>query len=123
MFKWWPEEETNRGLQVIAVLMALTLWIFVGLLPRMDLVKRHMTVAIKIHGASGSPVRLLPDTADVLIEGPKRVMSRMTDQDFEVFVDLDAVDLRDSRTIPLNVSGPPGVHWEISPTDVQVLVP
>lgn len=122
MFKWLPEEESNRGMQVIAALMALTLWIFVALLPRMDMDKRRMTLPIKVHNASMA-AQTNPLLAEVVMEGSKAAIARITEADLEVFVDLKQVDLKKTQTIPLTVSGPPGVHWEVSPTDVQVLLP
>lgn len=124
MFKWLPAEDSNRGLQVIAGLMALTLWIFVGLLPRMDLDKRRLTLPIKTHHASGSiPVRMHPVVAEVVLEGAKAAIGRITESELEVFVDLQHVDPRQAQVVPLSASGPPGVHWEIIPTEVQILVP
>lgn len=122
MFKWLPEQESKRGMQVIAALMALTLWIFVAFLPRMDIEKRRMTLPIKVHNAS-TPVLTNPMMADVVLEGAKTSLARITEADLEVFVDLKQVELKKTKVIPLTASGPPGVRWQVSPTDVQILVP
>lgn len=124
MFTLWAKEESNRGLQVIAILMAITLWIFVGLLPRIDSDKRKVSVEIKLKNApEARALRTDPAVAEVLIEGPKAAINKLSNQDLEVFVDLKH-RWNGARThAPLNVSGPPGIRWELTPSEVEILEP
>lgn len=124
MFALWTPEESNRGLQVIAVLMAITLWIFVALLPRIDNDKRKLSVEVKVKNPPNAlAYRTDPPVAEVTIEGPKVAINKLSDQDLEVFVDMKGHPATRSIQLPLNVSGPPGVKWELNPTDVMVTQP
>jgi len=124
MFTLWAKEESNRGLQVIAILMAITLWIFVGLLPRIDSDKRKVSVEIKLKNApEDHTFRTEPAVADVLIEGPKAAINKLSNQDLEVFVDMKHRWGGKRTQAPLNVSGPPGIRWELTPSEVEILEP
>lgn len=124
MISLWAREESNRGLQVIAALMAITLWLFVGLMPRIDSDKRKMTVDVKLRNAPEAPrLRTEPAVAEVTLVGPKTAIYKLKDQDLEVFVDLKHRWQGGATHVPLNISGPPGVSWELSPPEVRIVQP
>jgi len=124
MIVLWPHDESNRGLQVIAMLMAIALWIFVALLPRIDSDKRKLVTEIHVKYAAGLiALRTNPAVAEVQLEGPKVALSKLGEQDVEVFVDVKKQWQGHPRSLPLSVSGPPGVKWEVSPAEVQVVQP
>lgn len=124
MFSLWARDESNRGLQMIAILMAITLWIFVGLLPRIDNDKRKLPVEIKVRNApKARALRTDPVVAEVLIEGPKAAINKLENQDLEVFVDLKHRWDGKQTHAPLHVSGPPGIRLELTPGEVEILEP
>lgn len=124
MLAIWAKEESNRGLQVIAVLMAITLWLFVGLIPRIDSDKRKMTVGVKVRNAPQAvTLRTDPPVAEVTLVGPKTAIYKLSDEDLEVFVDLKHRWQGRAMQAPLNISGPPGVSWELSPPEVRIVQP
>ncbi|MNX94451.1 hypothetical protein D3C86_1266810 [compost metagenome] len=124
MISLWAKEESNRGLQVIAFLMAVTLWLFVGLIPRIDSDKRKMTVDVKVKNApEAMRLRTDPAVAEVTVVGPKTAIYKLSDEDLEVFVDLKHRGLGRTTHVPLNISGPPGVSWELSPPEVRIVQP
>lgn len=124
MFSLGAKDESNRGLQVIAILMAITLWIFVGLLPRIDSDKRKLSVEIKFKNApKARTFRTDPAVAEVLIEGPKTAINKLGNRDLEVYVDLKHRWDGQPTHAPLHVSGPPGIRWELTPGEVEILEP
>lgn len=124
MISLWAREESNRGLQVIAVLMAITLWLFVGLMPRIDSDTRKMMVDVKLRNApEEARLRTEPAVAEVTLVGPKTAIDKLSDHDLEVFVDLKHRWQGRTMRVPLNISGPPGLNWELSPPEVRILPP
>lgn len=124
MIQLIPAEESHRRLRLIAVLTAVALWIFVALLPRIDTDRRKLIVGIKVKNAPETAfLRAAPQEAEVTLEGPKAAVGKLNEQDLEVFVDLHGKLPDPARNLPVQVSGPPGVRWEISPADIHVIAP
>ncbi|MNL42712.1 hypothetical protein D3C87_1651830 [compost metagenome] len=104
--------------------MAITLWLFVGLIPRIDSDKRKMTVGVKLRNAPQAlTLRTDPPVAEVTLVGPKTAIYKLSDEDLEVFVDLKHRGPGRATHVPLNISGPPGVSWELSPPEVRIVQP
>lgn len=116
-------EESNSGLRVIAVLMAIALWLFVGPWQRIETGVRKISLPIEVKNArTDAPVRIHPSRAEVTIEGPRKAIEHLEEDQLEAFVDLRYRPFGTSR-YPVHVSVPPGVRYEVIPSEVQVITP
>lgn len=124
MIQLGTPEDSNRRLQLIAVLTAVALWIFVALLPRIDTDKRKLTVPIQLHHAPEAVfLRASPQEAEVTIEGPRGAVGKLGEGDVEVFADLRGERPAPGRLVTLQVTGPSGMRWEVSPMSIRVIAP
>lgn len=116
-------DESNSGLRVIAILMAIALWLFVGPWQRIETGVRKISLPIEVKNARNeAPHRTVPARVDVTIEGPRKAIDRLAEDQLEAFVDLRQEDLAPKR-YPIHVSVPPGVRYEVVPPEVQVVTP
>jgi len=116
-------DESNSGLRVIAVLMAIALWLFVGPWQRIETGIRKFSLPIEVKNARNeAPVRIQPARAEVTIEGPRKAIEHLEDGQLEAFVDLRHRPFGNSR-YPVHVSVPPGVRYQVIPSEVHVVTP
>ncbi len=123
MTRLLARDESNSGLRVIAVLMAIALWLFVGPWQRIETGVRKISLPIEVKNVrAAEPVRLDPARAEVTIEGPRKAIEHLEEGQLEAFVDLRHRDRGMSR-YPVHVSVPPGVRYQVSPSEVHVVTP
>ncbi|MNX14481.1 YbbR-like protein [compost metagenome] len=116
-------DESNSGLRVIALLMAIALWLFVGPWQRIETGVRKITLPIDVkNGRNEAPVRIQPAHAEVTIEGPRKAIEHLEEGQLEAFVDLRLRGHHPSR-YPVHVSVPPGVRYQVIPSEVHVVTP
>lgn len=117
------QDESNSGLRVIAVLMAIALWLFVGPWQRIETGVRKVSLPIAIKNAPArTPTRIDPPMAQVAIEGPRKAIEHLEESQLEAYVDWRA-RRRDHRNIPIHVSVPPGVRYQVTPSEVRIVTP
>lgn len=116
-------DESNSGLRVIAVLMAIALWLFVGPWQRIETGVRKISLPIEVKNVrSDERITLQPSRAEVTIEGPRKAIEHLEEGQLEAFVDLRHRD-RGQSQYPVHVSVPPGVRYQVSPSEVHVVTP
>jgi YbbR domain-containing protein len=123
MTRLMARDESNSGLRVIAVLMAIALWLFVGPWQRIETGVRKISLPIEVKNArAAEPVRIDPARAEVTIEGPRKAIEHLEEGQLEAFVDLRHSDRAMAR-YPVHVSVPPGVRYQVIPSEVHVVTP
>lgn len=116
-------DESNSGLRVIAVLMAIALWLFVGPWQRIETGVRKVSLPIEVKNARTSEkITLQPSLAEVTIEGPRKAIEHLEEGQLEAFVDLRHRGSARSR-YPVHVSVPAGVRYQVIPSEVHVVTP
>ena len=116
-------DESNSGLRVIALLMAIALWLFVGPWQRIETGVRKISLRIEVKNArADAPVRVQPAQAEVTIEGPRKAIEHLEEGQLEAFVDLRHRGHSPLR-YPVHVSVPPGVRYQVIPSEVHVVTP
>lgn len=121
-----PEKraEDTTGLRVLAVLMALALWGFVGISQHhlvTNVAQKRLALAIKINNPPpGSRFRLEPQFADVTVEGPSKALDKLTEGDLSAFVDLK-FHVPDAGRAQVHVSVPEGMKYQVAPEAVALL--
>jgi YbbR domain-containing protein len=116
-------DESNSGLRVIAVLMAIALWLFVGPWQRIETGERKISLPIDIKNPPvEESLHLDPARAEVTIEGPRKAIEHLEEGQLEAFVDLRHWNRTKTRYL-VQVSVPPGVRYQVTPSEVHVITP
>lgn len=117
--------QSTTGLKILAVLMAIALWGFVGVSQRVGLnfpAHRRLSVEIEVkHPPPFEHIHLVPAFADVVVEGPAPAVDRLTEGDIEAYVDLGYTAPRQDRA-PVKVVVPDTLKYQVTP-GVVTLVP
>ena len=127
MSDWWSKLGTcsNRGIQLIAILMAATLWTFVAFLPRMESDQRKMNLAVSVKHASGVAHAPLwstqPRVVEVLLTGPKGLVARIQERDLDLHV-LPSPGHRPGQPLPIQMDSPAGIQCEVTPAEVRLVI-
>jgi YbbR domain-containing protein len=114
-------KQSNLFYQVFAFIIAVVLWMFVGMGSRFEMGERQMILPIALKNAPTSvALNAAPATASLKIEGPKKALDSLEENDFSVFVDLAHGWKQD---LEINVTSPPGIKpATIEPHKVRVLL-
>ncbi len=116
-------DDSNSGLRVIAVLMAIALWLFVGPWQRIETGVRKISLPIEVKNLRADDrVKLNPARVEVTIEGPRTAIEHLEEGQLEAFVDLRQ-QTENETLFPVHVSVPPGVRYQVIPSEVHVITP
>jgi len=100
-----PSQQSNWPFLVIALLMAIVLWLFVRT-GAQAVAQRTVFAAIEI--SNGAPdLRVSPSRVEVRVEGPHRLLDEVGLGEFKVTADLSGH--REGDLVPLSVVPPPGL--------------
>lgn len=115
--------QSTTGLKVLAVLMAIALWAFVGVSQRVGFPmqsRKHLSVEIGVeHPPPQERVHVIPPFADVVVEGPARAVDQLSESDVRAFVDLRFQ--QPGRNVPVLVSVPDGLKYQVTPEIVNLV--
>ncbi|MBI6545316.1 MAG: hypothetical protein HY692_00890 [Cyanobacteria bacterium NC_groundwater_1444_Ag_S-0.65um_54_12] len=122
-----PEKqaESTTGLRVLAMLMAVVLWGFVGISQHhlmLEVAQRRFAIGIEIkHAPPTMRLQLEPALAEVLVEGAAKEVGHLSDADLSAFVDL-RFRYPLAERIPIHVSVPGGMRYQVSPEYAKAIV-
>lgn len=110
----------NLSLQILSVLMALLLWVYVTN-EQNPLDERLFNVALHVRGTpDGVVVAGLPATVNVRVQGSRGQLTGLTSGDFQAWVDLSGI-VSGENDLSVNVNSPPGVRvMQVSPSRVRI---
>lgn len=114
--------ENNRTLKLIALLIAVVLWLYVG--TQEDPLAQHTyEVAIEVENLPVDKTAVLgQDTVQVRVMGRQDRLNALRGSDFKAYVDLSEVS-EGSNQVPVKVELPGEVYFSrIEPKNVEVLV-
>lgn len=114
--------ENNRTLKLIALLIAVVLWLYVG--TQEDPLAQHTyEVAIEMENLPFDKTAVLgQDTVQVRVMGRQDRLNALRGSDFKAYVDLSEVS-EGSNQVPVKVELPGEVYFSrIEPKNVEVLV-
>lgn len=114
------KQEPGWGIRVIALLMGVVLWLFVGPWQRLETDTRRVTLAVDVKNAPSS-MRLSaePPSVEVSIEGPRQAVARLDAAELEAFVDLKH-RWQEGEDYPIKVLLPPGIKAQVLPAEVRM---
>lgn len=114
----------DLGYRIIAVLLAITLWVFVGMGSRFELGQRKLTIPIELKRPPvDCELQPVPASADLVLEGPVRALDRLRAEDFAANIDLSNRWDANQDSFELDVHSPPGIKLaKIEPARVRVIL-
>lgn len=115
------KKQSNLGYQIFAFIIAIVLWMFVGMGSRFEMGKRTISMPIALKNAPRAlSLDTKPGEATLIIEGPKKALDSLTQENFAVFVDLAHGW---NGELDVNVTSPPGIKpASIEPQKVRVII-
>ncbi|WP_424659302.1 CdaR family protein [Desulfofundulus sp.] len=112
----------NLSLQILSLLMALILWVYVTN-EQNPVDERLFNVSLQGRGIpDGCLVTGMPPTVNVRAQGSRGQLTILTPGDFQAVVDLSGVKPGENE-LTVNVNAPPGIRiLQVSPSRVRVQV-
>lgn len=113
--------DSDWGLRVLALLMAVALWIFVGLGGQQEITKRKVELDVELRNPPTIAHWLVePGSVDVVLEGPAQRLERLDMTSLHAFVDVDPAVSGSMATV--SVSTPEGIKLdEVEPVQVRLI--